>query len=50
MKLAAVADIHLKAEDHERNVRCFSPINDLADVLVIAGDLTNHGTTEEMRG
>lgn len=50
MRLAAVADIHIKAEHHEDNVRRFSAVNDLADVLVIAGDLTNHGTLEEMRG
>jgi hypothetical protein len=49
MRLAAVADIHIKAEHHEENVRQFSVVNDLADVLVIAGDLTNHGTPEEMR-
>lgn len=49
MRLAAVADIHLKAEEHDRNVRRFSPVNDLADALVIAGDFTNHGTPEEMR-
>jgi hypothetical protein len=50
MRLAAVADIHLKAEDYERNVHQFFPVNDLADALVIAGDFTNHGTPEEMRG
>ena len=49
MRLAAVADIHLAAENHERDVRQFSPVNDLADVLVIAGDFTNHGMPEEMR-
>jgi Icc-related predicted phosphoesterase len=49
MRLAAVADIHLAAENHERDVREFSPVNDLADVLVIAGDFTNHGMPEEMR-
>lgn len=49
MRLAAVADIHLKPEEHELNVRHFSVVNDLADVLVIAGDFTNHGTPEEMR-
>ncbi|HEY1984702.1 MAG TPA: metallophosphoesterase [Terracidiphilus sp.] len=49
MRLAAVADIHLRAEDHAKNVRGFSAVNDLADVLVIAGDFTNHGTPEEMR-
>jgi Icc-related predicted phosphoesterase len=49
MKVAAVADIHLKAEDHERNVSQFSRVNEMADVLVIAGDLTNHGMPDEMR-
>ena len=27
----------------------FLPVNELADVLVIAGDFTNHGMPEEMR-
>jgi len=49
MRLAAVADIHLKQQDHEKNVRTFTPVNDLADALVIAGDFTDHGLTEEMR-
>ncbi|MGC1425025.1 MAG: metallophosphoesterase [Terracidiphilus sp.] len=49
MRLAAVADIHITAENHERDVRQFSAVNDLADVLVIAGDFTNHGMPEEMR-
>ena len=50
MRLAAVADIHLKPEDHEKNVRAFAPVNNLADALVIAGDFTNHGLPDEMRG
>lgn len=50
MRLAAVADIHLKVENHEHDVRAFSPVNELADALVIAGDFTNHGMPEEMRG
>jgi len=49
MRLAAVADIHLKAEDHEKNVAAFSAVNELADVLVVAGDFTNHGMPDEMR-
>lgn len=49
MRLAAVADIHISAENHERDVGQFSPVNDLADVLVIAGDFTNHGMPDEMR-
>jgi hypothetical protein len=50
MRVAAVADIHLKAEDQEKNIRQFAVVNELADVLVIAGDFTNHGKPEEMRG
>jgi Icc-related predicted phosphoesterase len=50
MKVAAVADVHLQAEDQEKNVRAFVAVNELADALVIAGDFTNHGTPEEMRG
>jgi Icc-related predicted phosphoesterase len=49
MRLAAVADIHLKPENREENVRGFSAVNELADLLVIAGDLTNHGMPEEMQ-
>lgn len=49
MRVAAVADIHLKAEEQEKNVREFMVVNELADVLVIAGDFTNHGKPEEMR-
>lgn len=50
MRLAAVADIHLKAEEQEKNIRAFSAVNELADALVIAGDFTNHGLPDEMRG
>ena len=49
MRLAAVADIHLTAENHDRDVRQFLPVNDLADALVVAGDFTNHGMPEEMQ-
>ena len=49
MRLAAVADIHLAAENRERDIRQFSLVNELADALVIAGDFTNHGMPDEMR-
>jgi Icc-related predicted phosphoesterase len=49
MKLAAVADIHLKAQDQEKNIHAFSVVNELADALVIAGDFTDHGTPDQMR-
>jgi Icc-related predicted phosphoesterase len=48
MRLAAVADIHIRKENYEEDVRNFSAVNDLADALVIAGDLTNHGLPNEM--
>jgi Icc-related predicted phosphoesterase len=49
MRVAAVADVHFKAAELEQNIRRFLPVNDLADVLVVAGDLTNHGLPEEMK-
>jgi Icc-related predicted phosphoesterase len=48
MKLAAVADVHFRPEDQEQNIRAFSAVNEIADLLVLAGDLTNHGRLEEM--
>jgi Icc-related predicted phosphoesterase len=49
MRLAAVADVHFRPEDQEENIRQFSAVNECADVLVLAGDLTNHGLPEEMK-
>lgn len=48
MRLAAVADVHFKREDQEENIRHFEAVNEMADLLVLAGDLTNHGRVEEM--
>jgi Icc-related predicted phosphoesterase len=48
MRIAAAADIHLRPERRESNVRAFSAVNDLAELLVIAGDFTNHGMQDEM--
>lgn len=49
MRLAAVADVHFRAEQREENIRQFLAVNDAADLLVLAGDLTNHGLPEEMK-
>lgn len=48
MRLAAVADVHFRREDEEENLRQFAEVNEAADLLVLAGDLTNHGLVEEM--
>lgn len=50
MRLAAVADLHFRLEEQQENIRQFSAVNELADMLVLAGDLTNHGRAEEMQG
>ena len=54
MRLAAVGDLHARAEDEERIASAFERVNDEADVLVLAGDLTDHGRPSEaealMRG
>lgn len=49
MRIAAVADIHLKHENQARDIREFSAVNECADALVVAGDFTNHGTPPEMQ-
>jgi Icc-related predicted phosphoesterase len=48
MRLAAVADVHFRQEDQEENIRQFAAVNEIADLLVLAGDLTNHGRVQEM--
>ena len=47
VRVAAVGDIHL-SEDCEGLLRpAFSRLADCADLLLLAGDLTRHGTAEE---
>lgn len=48
MRVAAVADLHVRAGDEARVREMFAPVKDEADVLVLAGDLTDHGRSEEM--
>jgi len=54
MRIAAVGDLHTSAEDEARIVAAFASVNAEADVLVLAGDLTDHGRPSEaealMRG
>jgi Icc-related predicted phosphoesterase len=49
MRIAAVGDVHL-AEDARGALRpALEKLSDHADVLLLAGDLTRHGTVEEAR-
>src|ERR1043166_584905 len=48
MRIAATADIHFSPQSYDRLRDPLSRVRDQADVLVLAGDLTNYGKPEEM--
>ena len=48
MRIAATADLHFTAARHSVLLEQFGRIRDSADLLVLAGDLTNFGQPEEM--
>jgi len=48
MRIAATADLHFSPQSYDRIREPLSRVRDEADVLVIAGDLTNYGRPEEM--
>ncbi len=46
--VAAIGDLHVSEGGHGRYADMFKEISDVADVLVLAGDLTNYGKTREV--
>src|SRR6266851_9832854 len=48
MRIAATADLHFAPQSYDRIREPLAQVRDEADVLVIAGDLTNYGKPEEM--
>src|SRR5579864_2648279 len=48
MRIAATADLHFSPPTYDRVREPFTRVREEADVLVIAGDLTNYGKLEEM--
>jgi Icc-related predicted phosphoesterase len=48
MRIAAVADLHYSPQNYDRIREQMLRVRDEADVLVIAGDLTNYGSVAEM--
>ena len=48
MKIAAVADLHYSPQNYDKIREQMLRVRDEADVLVIAGDLTNYGRVAEM--
>jgi Icc-related predicted phosphoesterase len=47
-RLAAVADLHCRADQHGRFRELVRAVNGEAEGLVLAGDLTDHGTVAEV--
>ena len=48
MRIAATADLHFSPQSYDKVREPLTRVRDEADVLVIAGDLTNYGRPEEM--
>ncbi len=48
MRIAALADLHYTPQSYDRIREQMGHVKDEADVLVLAGDLTNYGKPEEM--
>ena len=49
IRVAAVGDIHVGTDSDDRLVEAFAGIEEHADVLLLAGDLTKCGTPDEAR-
>ncbi|MFD3497837.1 metallophosphoesterase [Streptomyces sp. NPDC058678] len=49
IRVAAVGDIHMGAESQGLLRPAFDTLDECADLLLLAGDLTRHGTPEEAR-
>ncbi len=48
MRIAAIGDLHFRAQGNEELASVFDGIEKVADVLVLAGDLTDSGLPREM--
>src|SRR2546423_6645758 len=47
IRIAAAGDIHACEPHRERIERAFAEVDDEADLILLAGDLTTHGDPEE---
>ena len=48
MRIAAVGDLHYSPQTYDKIREPMAQVRDAADLLVLAGDLTNYGRPEEM--
>lgn len=49
LRIAAIADIHVKKTSQTPMQAVFAKVSESADVLLLCGDLTDYGTTEEAK-
>ncbi|HLJ87350.1 MAG TPA: metallophosphoesterase [Candidatus Angelobacter sp.] len=49
MRIAATADLHFSPQSYDRLREPLARVRDEADLLIVAGDLTNYGTQQEMQ-
>ena len=49
IRVAATGDLHCREDQHGRFRNFVKHVNDVADVLLLCGDLTDRGTVEEAR-
>src|SRR3954471_874929 len=49
IRVAAAGDIHASADDADRIREAFVHVEDCADLVLLAGDLTQHGEADEAR-
>ena len=47
VRIAAAGDVHCQPSHRDEVLRAFAGLDDKADVLLLAGDLTTHGQVEE---
>ena len=50
VRIAAVGDLHFNGDDRELMAAIAREAEEEADVLALLGDLTTHGTTDQMEG
>ena len=48
MRIAALGDLHFSPQSYDRIREAMNRLRDEADLLILAGDITNLGKPEEM--
>ena len=49
VRIAAIGDIHVRETDSGKWRECFKKASEIADILLISGDLTDTGSVKEAK-